>query len=340
MKDRDRVEARVRQMVAGMHDADPGELHLELRLLRGGLQAASVTRLRVHYRDANGRRRVHTLVVKRLVGPAAREMGVYQRLLSAIPAAAPQLLAADVNGPGEATLYLEALRPIARWPWKDVANARAVLERVAILHQAVLPDAILGQLSLWDYEHELLVSAERTLGLLQRLRHGAPMFRNGIRWARRLVSALPAVRRQLLSFRPFGTAPLHGDLHSGNVILRRHQGRVEPVLLDWGRARIGSPLEDVSSWLQSLGAWEPEARRRHDTLFGWYLAARGMERRLGRDLRVAYWLAGASNALAGALSYHLTTLVDERASSARVAIAERAARDWLRVLRRADACWG
>jgi hypothetical protein len=339
MEERDRVEARVRQMMAGMHDADPGELHLEPRVLRGGLQAASVTRLRVHYRDAAGIRRVHTLVVKRLVGPAARELGVYQKLLSAIPAAAPQLLAADVNGPGEATLYLEALRPIARWPWKDVANARAVLERIAILHRAVLPDAIVGQLSSWDYEHELLVSAERTLELLQRLRHRASIFRSGIRWARRLVGALPAVRRQLLGFRPLGTALLHGDLHSGNVILRRHQGHDEPVLLDWARARIGSPLEDVSSWLQSLGAWEPEARRRHDTLVGWYLAARGMERRLGRDLRGAYWLAGASNALAGALSYHLSTLMDERASSVRVAIAEGAARDWLRVLRRADACW-
>src|SRR5687768_15579867 len=121
MEDRDHVEARVRQMVAGIHDADPGELHLEPRLLRGGLQAASVTQLRVHYRDPNGRRRVHTLVVKRLLGPAAREVGVYQGLLSAIPAAAPQLLAADVNGAGEVTLYLEALRPITRWPWKDVA---------------------------------------------------------------------------------------------------------------------------------------------------------------------------------------------------------------------------
>jgi hypothetical protein len=234
-------------MVAGIHDADPGELHLEPRPLRGGLQATSLTRLRIHHRDASGKPRVHTVVVKHLVGPAAREAGVYQRLLSAIPAAAPQLLAADVSGPGEAVLYLEALRPTARWPWKDVANARAVLERIAILHQAALPDEILGHLSLWDYERELLVSAERTLELLQRLRRGAPVFRSGIRWARRLVSALPAVRRQLLEFRPFGTAPLHGDLHSGNVILRRHQGRDEPILLDWARARIGSPLEDVSS---------------------------------------------------------------------------------------------
>ena len=339
MEDRERVLARVRQMVARIHDMEPGELQLEHRPLRGGLQAASITRLRFHHHDPSGKRRVHTLVVKRLVGPAAREAAVYQRLLSAIPTAAPRLLAADVSGPEEAILYLEALRPAARWPWRDVTHARAVLERIAVLHETVLPAAILGHLSSWDYEQELLVSAERTLEQLQRLRHPAPIFRRGIRWARRLVGALPAVRRQLLGFRPFGAAPLHGDLHSGNVILRRHRGRSEPVLLDWARARIGSPLEDVSSWLQSLSSWEPEARRRHDTLFGWYLRARGMERRLGRDLRAAYWLAGASNALAGALSYHLSTMVEQQVSPSRLAIAESSARGWLRLLRRADACW-
>jgi hypothetical protein len=37
-------------------------------------------------------------------------------------------------------------------------------------------------------------------------------------------------------------------------------------LIDWARARRGSPFEDVASWLHSLGCWEPEARRRHDSL--------------------------------------------------------------------------
>lgn len=323
-----------------MHDADPGELHLESRPLGGGLQAASVTRLVIRYRDPRGKRRVHSLVVKRLVGSVAREAAVYQTLLPALPEMAPRLLAADVQEHGEAVLYLQALRPAVRWPWREVASARSVLDRIAILHQTTLPADVLAHLSLWDYERELLASAEGTLEQLQRLqRRAPPVFRRGTRWARRLVRALPTVRRQLLEFRPFGATLIHGDLHSGNVILQRRRGRDEPMLLDWARARIGSPLEDVSSWLQSLGAWEPEARRRHDTLLAGYLTARGMERRLGRDLRAAYWLAGASNALAGALSYHLSVMAEPTASPARLAGAECAARDWLRVLRRADAFW-
>jgi hypothetical protein len=118
--------------------------------------------------------------------------------------------------------------------------------------------------------------------------------------------------------------------------VRRRAGKDEPVLIDWGRARIGSPLEDVSSWLQSLGYWEPEARRRHDTLFAGYLSARGLERRLSADLRAAYWVAGACNALSGALQHHLWVARTGRDVSAR-ASAARSARDWLRVIRRAAA---
>ena len=332
--------ASVRAMLARMHDADPGELHLEHRALRGGLESASVTRLAVRYRDGLGKPRLQTMVMKRLAGQAAREASVYQALLSGCPEVAPRLLAADRPAPDRAVLYLEALRPVTRWPWREVAATRSVLERIALVHQLQPPREALADLSRWDYENELLASARRTLEQLERVRRSAPVgIRHGIRWVRRLVEALPSVRRQLLAFRPLGAAVIHGDLHSGNVILRRRGGRMEPVLLDWGRARIGSPLEDVSSWLQSLGEWEPEARRRHDTLLASYLTARGLDRRLGKDLRAAYWLAGASNALAGALFYHLWIMADERSSAARSAGALRAAQQWLRILRRADACW-
>lgn len=77
---------------------------------------------------------------------------------------------------------------------------------------------------------------------------------------------MTAMRRELLTFLPFGKVAIHGDVHTGNVLVRRHPGGAEPVLIDWGRARGGSPLEDLSAWLQSLGYWEPQARRRHDTL--------------------------------------------------------------------------
>jgi hypothetical protein len=111
-------------------------------------------------------------------------------------------------------------------------------------------------------------------------------------------------------------------------------------LLDWGRARLGSPLEDVSSWLQSLGYWEPEVRRAHDTLLRHYLAVRGLSTHLGHDLRERYWLAGACNGLAGALHYHLlaaAAAADRQGRRRAQAVA--ATKDWLRIIRRADACW-
>jgi Ser/Thr protein kinase RdoA (MazF antagonist) len=95
---------------------------------------------------------------------------------------------------------------------------------------------------------------------------------------RRVGEVLPELRRQLLALDSFGTTAIHGDAHPGNALVRSGE---RPVLLDWGRARLGSPLEDVSSWLQSLGYWEPEAQRRHDTLLAGY--RRRAAFRPGRD---------------------------------------------------------
>ena len=154
------------------------------------------------------------------------------------------------------------------------------------------------------------------------------------------MAALPAIRAALLGAPPLGLAVIHGDVHSGNATVRGERGTERAVLLDWGRARLGSPLEDVSSWLQSLGYWEPEARRRHDTLLRRYLAVRGLPTHLGSDLRSAYWLASSCNALAGALRYHLVVADGWGGAPSRArAEAARAARDHLRVIRRADAVW-
>jgi aminoglycoside phosphotransferase (APT) family kinase protein len=148
------------------------------------------------------------------------------------------------------------------------------------------------------------------------------------------------MRTHLLGFAPLPPALIHGDVHPGNVMVRRRGGKDVPVLLDWGRARIGSPLEDVTSWLQSLSYWEPLAMRRHDTLLAEYLVARRAPTGRDADLRRAYWLAAASNVLAGALRYHVHMSVSEEAGTAgRAAAALRAARDALRIIRRADAWW-
>jgi aminoglycoside phosphotransferase (APT) family kinase protein len=137
-----------------------------------------------------------------------------------------------------------------------------------------------------------------------------------------------------------GGVLLHGDVHPGNAMVRTAAGgRPQAVLLDWGRARTGSPLEDVMSWLHSLGFWEPSARRIHDTLLTRYLHARGLTDGLSSDLRAACWIAGACNAMAGALRYHLAVAADEERDPVERWKSSNAAADWLRIIRRADTVW-
>jgi hypothetical protein len=332
----------VAALLARMHDIRPDNLQLHRRRLPGGLESTSVAWVAARYTDRLGRRRVFTLVVKHLRGVTTREALVYRHLLAGGTAEiAPRVLATQRLGSAGTVLYLEAVRRTAAWPWKDIRAIERVLHQVARLHETVPSTHSAAALDAWNYEAQANQMALLTIDGLEKLpRHpDLTHVRTGARWASRVATALPVIRRQLLAFAPFGRSPIHGDLHSGNAVMRRRRGRDEPVILDWGRARFGSPLEDVSSWLQSLGFWDSEARRRHDTLLASYLSSRGMDRRLGTDLRTAYWLAGASNALAGALLHQLTSLTDKKTTPARWARAASSARQWLRILRRADAVW-
>ena len=130
---------------------------------------------------------------------------------------------------------------------------------------------------------------------------------------------------------------IHGDVHPGNVILRPGGGEPRVALIDWGRARTGSPLEDIASWLHSLGCWEPEARRRHDTLLRAYLESRRIRWRLNDAVREPYWLACASNGLSGAIRYHLVVLSNPHSGGHARWHSELALREWERVVRRAAA---
>jgi aminoglycoside phosphotransferase (APT) family kinase protein len=190
----------------------------------------------------------------------------------------------------------------------------------------------------WDYDAALRQSGYETLEALERViwERGAAQLRGAVPLTRRLVEALPAIRRTLLP--PSHPVWIHGDLHPGNILLRRGETGVEPVLLDWARARLGSPLEDVSAWVQSLGHWEPQARRFHDTLLRTYLTAQGLEPVLDREFRHRYWMAGACNALSGALRYYLVAVQQARTPTAQ-AKALALAQKWLHLLRRADESW-
>jgi hypothetical protein len=281
-------------------------------------------------------------VVKRLDGVQQREAAVYARVLADAGEAVPALLGYEQDATDTGYLYLEYIRPTRQWPWTEVTLTGRVLETLATLHLR-LPYTLLLEPGLtWDYESELLSSAATTQEVFEQVVWGVDLA--WLRWGRgalrRTCDVLPRLRQALMSSQPFGTAIVHGDVHSGNALLATAEGADRLVLLDWARARLGSPLEDVASWLQSLGYWEPEAKRRHDTLLRRYLTARGQPDDLTRALRDAYWFAAASNVLAGALRYHLVVAGGWSGEPSRArAEAARAARDQLRVLRRADLIW-
>jgi Ser/Thr protein kinase RdoA (MazF antagonist) len=320
------------------------EVEMDIRPLQGGLESPAVARVGTRFVDEGGKPRSFSFVVKSLEGGPAREAEIYERLVSQVALEfSPGLWGIDRLDGDRCLLFLEPVRPARRWPWRETETAARLLERLARFHseaETLLARGPLPFLS-WDYERDLADSARRTLASLEEMPRGGDFaaLRRSLPALRRTASVLPQIRRRLLAYPPLGRTVIHGDVHPGNAMVRIREARERPVLLDWGRARIGSPLEDVSSWLQSLGYWEPQARRRHDTLLAGYLKARGLAPALDRGLRDAYWIAAASNALAGALSYHLWQASGATEGSRERAAALHAAGDCLRVIRRADTYW-
>lgn len=337
----ERLHARIAEFAKQQLGATP--IELRTRVLRGGLTAEAVMHVVAQSGTSGEKRHRHDFVIKRLRRTGAREAEVYRSLPPDIANdLAPRMLAVEQHDPEFVDLYLEAIVRTQHWPWCDVTFATAVLRRLAELH-TLEHDALLEQARTgWDYEAELRDRANQVLCRVERLACETrdPVVRLSLPALRRVVSSLDAMRSYLIGAGPLPPAVLHGDVHPGNVLIRRHAGKHEPVFLDWGRARVGSPLEDVSSWLQSLGFWEPAVKRKHDTLLRTYLEARGVHgRHPSRSVRDAYWIAAASNCLAGALAYHVELADLEQPGSQGRGAAMAAAYDCLRMVRRADVCW-
>jgi hypothetical protein len=307
-----------------------GVLRLDLEPLHGGLESAvALARISLVRPD---HRVPQQFVIKQLPAGFEREADVYETLwrhLARPPAV--RVLGRQTSG-GVTYLYLEQAQSCAPWPWSDTTRAAAVCRELAHFHDTrELPRERFA----WDYETELTRSAEATLRVANSARDsGGKRYWCRLGDLKRVVEALPTIRARLLSG---VTSVIHGDMHPGNVILRDGGTGVQVVLIDWARARVGSPLEDIASWLHSLGCWEPQARRRHDTLMRAYLEARSVPGVFDVGVRVEYGLASVSNGLSGAIRYHLAVLSSATASGAARYDSERALRAWSRVVRRAAA---
>lgn len=316
----------------------PAEAAVECRRFPGGLESSRVGEVTVRFCDRHGRPRLLRTVLKELDGWMVREASIYRNLATKYARElSPQLLGVMHPEPGKVFLCIEAIRRAKAWPWQDVELAGDLLRWLARFHLEAKQAHI--AVPCWDFEARLEEMAYLTQAAVAGCRKDPdlqPLARS-LPAVRRLILQQKRLREQLCGEAPFGEGPIHGDVHSGNVLIRHRQSRLSPILLDWGRARIGSPIEDISSWLQSLGCYEWEAKRRHDKLLCDYLSEIGQERKITSSLRAAYWIAGARNALAGALLHFICAVKDEKRNKRERAEAFRAAQNWTRVILRADA---
>jgi aminoglycoside phosphotransferase (APT) family kinase protein len=281
--------------------------------------------------DAPDLGRYH-FVIKRLSGFGMRETGIYPLLKSLGLDIAPQIL--EFQQLGDAGfLCLEWVPSSTRWPWRDEAAVQLVTDNLARLHREKVPQNTWR--SAWAYDRELHTGAVSSLAqyLNAQIADSRPM----VRTLERLAEQLSRIRKELL--RSFGPALIHGDAHPGNALIQGTGRARKAVLIDWGRTRIGSPMEDLASWLQTLAFWEPSVRRRHDRYLRQYRILRGWAEWPDAEFREFYWLASASNAFGGALTYHLAVAGDAARPPRQREVSRRAALDWLRILRRADAYW-
>ena len=324
------MKRQIEQFISRTWSVPPSQLRLDVQPLGRGLESAVA--LATIEPNRSYSRLPTQLVVKALRREHGREADVYQALWRHLKHP-PTARMHGVDLVDDTTyLYLEYVPAVCPWPWSNTEMAADVCRELARFHDA---RAMPGLSFTWRYEDYLKDSAAQTLALAKAARdNSGKSYWRRLGDLKRTVSALTSMRSRLLATE---TTMIHGDVHPGNVIMRGVAAEPRVTLIDWGRARIGSPLEDVASWLHSLGCWEPQARRRHDTLLRAYLESRHEPRMLTGELRQRYWMASASNGLAGAIRYHLAMLGNQESTEAVRDGSGRALMAWERVIRRASA---
>src|SRR5438067_872533 len=140
-----------------------GSRDFETRIvpLHGGLESCDTARVEVCQPGGA----VSSFVIKLLAPDAAREVHVYRalkRLRSSV--STPKLLGWRDKGRDGMYLFLEWVAPSDSWPWKDVEATALVIEQLALVH-ACDPNDFSEALESWDYDRELLQSADATVEL-------------------------------------------------------------------------------------------------------------------------------------------------------------------------------
>ena len=320
----DRLIARhVGQFVAMRWGVEAATVGVEVQRLHGGLEShVALARVTTGAHDVPTR-----LVVKSLCDDGVRESDIYSALREHLQDSPSPSVFGEQRIGGRRYVYME-LVPAVSWPWSQTQCAAAVCEELARLHAAAMPLEPFA----WHYEELLAASAAETLDLARRLRDAT-----GVRYwprlgdLRRAVGALASLRAELLGA---DSVVIHGDVHPGNVMVSETGTDARITLIDWARARVGSPMEDVASWLHSLGCWEPNARRRHDTLLRAYFAARQLDWPATDAMRRLYWFAAVSNGLSGAIRFHLAVVADPNRDETTQHNSRVALHAWTRVVRR------
>lgn len=331
------AESRLQQRLGSRRQAParkPLTVSLQAKRL-GGLESGEVVRIDARGKAPSGATAVTRLVIKPMRnGAPAREGAVYRWLQATGRATfGPAVLCeSQVGSPEGGFLLMEHLRPAGAWPWRNPEFAAHALERLADLHAGADVASFAAAVPAAFYDEGLSDEVESTLRVLHdAIRAGSLPIPPGTR------SAVARIADYVARF-PRSSTPalpetvLHGDVHSGNVVLTS-SGSI--AMIDWSRARVGAPLDDVASWLQSLAFWEPEVRRAHDTLLRRYLAARGVTAPLDAGLRDAYWISAARNGFTGALRYHIVQIQSPTTTPRARHLSTRAALDWFRIMRRA-----